>query len=92
MLPVIGNYDAVGKETWLKRYTEMSNYGEYSSVLFLGGDNVEIGGLSLFSLLYSSIIFTVCLGKVMFPCYFLDLQSFGLAMQDSDPSFYYTKT
>ena len=43
MLPVIGNYDAVGKETWLKRYTEMSNYGEYSSVLFLGGDNVEIG-------------------------------------------------
>ena len=46
MLPVIGNYDTVGKETWLKRYTEMSNYGEYSSVLFLGGgegDNVEIG-------------------------------------------------
>ena len=47
------------------------------------------GGVPLFLLLYSSIIFTASVGKVRF---FLDRQSFELAMQDPDPSFYCTKT
>ena len=34
----------------------------------------------------------VCEGKVRFLYYFLALQSFELAMQDSDPGFYCTKT
>ena len=48
-------------------------------------------GVATFLLLYSSIIFTVCEGKVRFLYYFLALQSFELAMQDSDLSFYCTK-
>ena len=47
--------------------------------------------LPLFLLLYSSIIFTVCVRKKGFLYYFLDHQSFELAKQDSDPSFYCTK-
>ena len=43
-------------------------------------------GVATFLLLYCLIIFTVCEEKVRFPFYFLALQSFELAMQDSDPS------
>ena len=54
---------------------------------------IIVGGEgTTFLLLYSSIIFTVCEGKVRFPNYFLALQSFELAMQESEPSFYCTKT
>ena len=46
------------------------------------------GGGATFWLLYSSITFTACVGKVRFPYYFSDLQSFELAMQVSHPSLY----
>ena len=42
-----------------------------------GRVDVEMGELPLFYFLYSSITFTLCEGKVRFPCfYFLNLQSF----------------
>ena len=55
------------------------------------GVDVEMEGLPLFLLLCISIIFSVWeeQGSLF---YFSDIQSFELAMQDSDPTFYYTKT
>ena len=50
-----------------------------------GGVDVEIGGCHFFTTLqFSSITFTVCLGKVRFPL-LSDLQPFELAMQDFHP-------
>ena len=46
-----------------------------------GGVDLEIGGLPPFLLLYSSITFTLYVGKVKFP----------LLLQDSHPSLYSTK-
>ena len=51
----------------------------------------KCGRVQLFSLLYSSVTFTIRVGKVMFPLLLFDLQffnfsilqSFELAMQDS---------
>ena len=43
-------------------------------------------------LLYSSITFTLRVGNIKFLLLHFILQSFDLAMQDSDPSFYSTKT
>ena len=51
-----------------------------------------MAGLSLFLLLYGSITFTLCVGKVKFSLLLFFLQSFELAMQDSHPSLYSTKT
>ena len=51
-----------------------------------------MGALLLFLLLYSSVIFTVCVGKVRFPLLLFEPSVFELAMQDSDPSSYCTKT
>ena len=57
--------------------------------------DVEMGELPLFYFLYSSITFTLCEGKVRFPCFItfwiLSL-SIELAMQDSHPTLYCTKT
>ena len=61
------------------------------------GDKPEKGGewwgvLPLFSLLYTLITFTLCLGKIKFHFVtFSVFQSFELVMQDSHPSLYSTK-
>ena len=52
----------------------------------------ERGWGDTFLLVYFSVTFTVCRGKVGSLYYFSDLQSFDLAMQDSHLSLYYTKT
>ena len=53
--------------------------------------DVEMGACHYFLLLYSSIIFTLCLGKVKFPL--LPFGSFGreLTLQDSHQHLYSTK-
>ena len=62
-----------------------------------GGDKPEKGEewwgvLPLFSLLYTLITFTLCLGKRKFHFVtFLVFRSFELVMQDSHPSLYSTK-
>ena len=56
------------------------------------GVDVEMGGLPVFLLFYSSITFTLCVGKVKFFLLHFFLQSFELAMQDSHPSLYSTET
>ena len=50
------------------------------------------GGVATFLLLYSSITFTLCVEKVKFSLLLFFLQSFELAVQDSHPSLYSTKT
>ena len=49
-------------------------------------------GVATFLLLYSSITFTLSVGKVKFSLLLFFLWSFELAMQDSHPSLYSTKT
>ena len=56
------------------------------------GNKLEKAGLPLFLLLYSSIAFTLYVGKVKFPLLLFFLRSFELAMQDFHPSLYSTKT
>ena len=55
------------------------------------GDWCRNGGVATFLLLYSSITFTLYVGKVKFSLLLFFLQSFELAMQDSHPSLYSTK-
>ena len=60
-----------------------------------GRVDVEMGELPLFYFLYSSITFTLCEGKVRFPCFitfWIFSLSIELAMQDSHPTLYCTNT
>ena len=62
------------------------------AVVVVGGwVDVEIGGCHFFLLFYSSITFTLYVGKVKFPLLLFFLRSFELAMQDFHPSLYSTK-
>ena len=56
------------------------------------GNKLEKAGLPLFLLLYSSIAFTLYVGKAKFPLLLFFLWSFELAMQDFHSSLYITKT
>ena len=55
-------------------------------------ESLKNGGVATFLLNYSSITFSLCVGKVKFSWLLFFLRSFELAMQDSHPRFYSTKT
>ena len=81
-----------------RTFQKLSHLG-VSNFLLERGDKPEkggwcrnMGGCHFFLLLYSSITFTLSVGKKKFLYYLSVLQSFELAMQDSHSSLYSTKT
>ena len=81
---------------WGRTFQKLSHLGRGYKVFPLERrDKPErgggVGGREVDVELYSSITFTVCEEKGSL-YYFLDLQSFELALQGSDPTLYCTKT